>query len=247
MSLPGEHIVKSYDEELNRLTGEIQRMGNLALVELEAAITAVIERDSDAAERIIASDKAIDELENEISQDVIRLLALRQPIARDLREVLAALRISSDIERIGDYAANVAKRALALNRVDQVRPVISMPRLGKIASEIISEVLLAYRDRDADRALLAWARDEELDALYTGIFRELLTYMMEDPRNITACTHLLFMAKNIERIGDHATNIAENIYFIVHGTQIAQERRKGDKTTSMVAKAAVTASQERRD
>ncbi len=247
MSLPGEHIVKSYDEELNRLTGEIQRMGNLALVELEAAITAVIERDSDAAERIIASDKAIDELENEISQDVIRLLALRQPIARDLREVLAALRISSDIERIGDYAANVAKRALALNRVDQVRPVISMPRLGKIASEIISEVLLAYRDRDADRALLAWARDEELDALYTGIFRELLTYMMEDPRNITACTHLLFMAKNIERIGDHATNIAENIYFIVHGTQIAQERRKGDKTTSMVAKAAVSASQERRD
>ncbi|HQY55695.1 MAG TPA: phosphate signaling complex protein PhoU, partial [Dokdonella sp.] len=235
MSLPGEHIVKSYDEELNRLTGEIQRMGNLALVELEAAITAVIERDSDAAERIIASDKAIDELENEISQDVIRLLALRQPIARDLREVLAALRISSDIERIGDYAANVAKRALALNRVDQVRPVISMPRLGKIAGEIISEVLLAYRDRDADRALLAWARDEELDALYTGIFRELLTYMMEDPRNITACTHLLFMAKNIERIGDHATNIAENIYFIVHGTQIAQERRKGDKTTSMVA------------
>ena len=247
MSLPGEHIVKSYDEELNRLTGEIQRMGNLALVELEAAITAVIERDSDAAERIIASDKAIDELENEISQDVIRLLALRQPIARDLREVLAALRISSDIERIGDYAANVAKRALALNRVDQVRPVISMPRLGKIAGEIISEVLLAYRDRDADRALLAWARDEELDALYTGIFRELLTYMMEDPRNITACTHLLFMAKNIERIGDHATNIAENIYFIVHGTQIAQERRKGDKTTSMVAKAAVTASQDRRD
>ncbi len=247
MSLPGEHIVKSYDEELNRLTGEIQRMGNLALVELEAAITAVIERDSDAAERIIASDKAIDELENEISQDVIRLLALRQPIARDLREVLAALRISSDIERIGDYAANVAKRALALNRVEQVRPVISMPRLGKIAGEIISEVLLAYRDRDANRALLAWARDEELDALYTGIFRELLTYMMEDPRNITACTHLLFMAKNIERIGDHATNIAENIYFIVHGTQIAQERRKGDKTTSMVAKAAVTASQARHD
>ena len=247
MSLPGEHIVKSYDEELNRLTGEIQRMGNLALVELEAAITAVIERDSDAAERIIASDKAIDELENEISQDVIRLLALRQPIARDLREVLAALRISSDIERIGDYAANVAKRALALNRVEQVRPVISMPRLGKIAGEIISEGLLAYRDRDANRALLAWARDEELDALYTGIFRELLTYMMEDPRNITACTHLLFMAKNIERIGDHATNIAENIYFIVHGTQIAQERRKGDKTTSMVAKAAVTASQARHD
>ncbi|MEP6880523.1 MAG: phosphate signaling complex protein PhoU, partial [Dokdonella sp.] len=185
MSHGSEHIVKSYDEELNRLTGEIQRMGDLALNELEAAIAAVVERDSDAAERIVASDRAVDEIENDVSQDVIRLLALRQPIARDLREVLAALRISSDIERIGDYAANVAKRAIALNRVDLVRPVFSLPRLGKLAAEIISEVLIAYRDRDADRALLAWARDEELDNLYTGMFRELLTYMMEDPRNIT--------------------------------------------------------------
>jgi phosphate transport system protein len=235
-SLSSEHIVKSYDEELARLTGEIQRMGDLALNELEAAITAVVERDSDSAERIVASDRQVDELESDISQDVIRLLALRQPMARDLREVLAALRISSDIERIGDYAANVAKRAIALNRVDLVRPVFSLPRLGKLAAEIISEVLLSYRDRDADRALLAWARDEELDGLYTGMFRELLTYMMEDPRNITACTHLLFMAKNIERIGDHATNIAENVYFIVHGTQIAQTRRKGDNTASVVAK-----------
>ena len=230
-----EHIVKSYDEELSRLTSEIQRMGDLALKELEAAIDAVVERDSDMATRIVESDKEIDALEEIISQDVIRLLALRQPMAKDLREVLAALRISSDIERIGDYSANVAKRALALNRVELVRPVFSLPRLGKLAAEIISEVLIAYRDRDADRALLAWARDEELDGLYTGMFRELLTYMMEDPRNITACTHLLFMAKNIERIGDHATNIAENIYFIVHGTQIPQHRRKGDKTASVIA------------
>ena len=216
-SLSSEHIVKSYDEELARLTGEIQRMGDLALNELEAAITAVVERDSDSAERIVASDRQVDELESDISQDVIRLLALRQPMARDLREVLAALRISSDIERIGDYAANVAKRAIALNRVDLVRPVFSLPRLGKLAAEIISEVLLSYRDRDADRALLAWARDEELDGLYTGMFRELLTYMMEDPRNITFCTHLLFCAKNIERIGDHATNIAETVIYMVTG------------------------------
>ncbi len=231
----GEHIVKSFDEELRRLTGEIERMGDLARTELESAIQSVIERDSELAARIIDSDALVDRLEHDIGHDVIRLLALRQPMARDLREVLAALRISSDIERIGDYAANVAKRAIALNQVERVQPVASLPRLGQIAGELVADVLLAYRERDADRALLVWARDEELDALYTGMFRELLTYMMEDPRNITACTHLLFMAKNIERIGDHATNIAENIYFIVHGTDMPQSRRKGDVTASMVA------------
>ena len=231
----GDHIVKSYDEELQRLTGEIQRMGDLALKELEAAISAVIERDSDSAQRVVDSDAQVDALEHEVSHDVIRLLALRQPMARDLREVMAALRIASDIERIGDYAANVAKRAIALNRVDLVRPVFALPRLAELAGALVSEVLIAYRDRDADRALLAWARDEELDGMYTGLFRELLTYMMEDPRNITACTHLLFMAKNIERIGDHATNIAENIYFLVHGTEIAQARRKGDQSHDVVA------------
>jgi len=228
-----DHVVKSYDDELRRLTDEIQRMGDLALTELEAAIAAVIERDSDAAERIVQSDAAVDALELEVSQDVIRLLALRQPMARDLREVMAALRIASDIERIGDYAANVAKRAIALNQSAPVRPVYGLPRLGELAADLLREVLAAYHERDADRALLAWARDEELDRLYTSMFRELLTYMMEDPRNITPCTHLLFMAKNIERIGDHATNIAENIYFLVHGTQIAQARRKDDRSASV--------------
>ena len=235
MHQTSEHIVKSYDEELDRLTGEILRMGDLALNELEAAINAAMERDSETAQSIVDSDQAVDKLELEVSHDVIRLLALRQPMAGDLREVLAALRIASDIERIGDYAANVAKRAIALNRVERVRPVFSLPRLGKLAGDILGEVLLAYRDRDADRALLAWARDEELDGLYTGMFRELLTYMMEDPRTITACTHLLFMAKNIERIGDHATNIAENVYFIVHGHRMPQARRKADRTDSLLA------------
>ena len=235
MHQTSEHIVKSYDEELDRLTGEILRMGDLALNELEAAINAAMERDSETAQSIVDSDQEGDKLELEVSHDVIRLLALRQPMAGDLREVLAALRIASDIERIGDYAANVAKRAIALNRVERVRPVFSLPRLGKLAGDILGEVLLAYRDRDADRALLAWARDEELDGLYTGMFRELLTYMMEDPRTITACTHLLFMAKNIERIGDHATNIAENVYFIVHGHRMPQARRKADRTDSLLA------------
>ncbi|MCR6700162.1 MAG: phosphate signaling complex protein PhoU [Dokdonella sp.] len=229
-----EHIVKSYDAELQRLTQEIQRMGDLALAELEASIDAVVKRDSEAAEIVVGSDGAIDALELEVSHDVVQLLVARAPMARDLREVMAALRIASDIERIGDYAANVAKRAISLNQLAPVKPVHALPRLAELAGELLRDVLDAYRDRDADAALLAWARDEELDELYTSLFRELLTYMMEDPRNITASTHLLFMAKNIERIGDHATNIAENVYYLVHGSRIGQIRRKGDATASTV-------------
>jgi phosphate transport system protein len=229
----GDHIVKSYDAELKRLTGEIQRMGGLALAQLGAAIDAVMQRDGDAAMKIVHGDVAIDALEDEVSHDVMRLLALRQPMARDLREVLAALRIAAAIERIGDYAANVAKRSLVLNQSAPVQLAHALPRLARLAETLVREVLAAYRDNDADRALRAWARDEELDTQYTGLFRELLTYMMEDPRNITPCTHLLFMAKNLERIGDHATNIAENVHFLVHGTPIAQLRRKGDTTTAV--------------
>ncbi|HUD42770.1 MAG TPA: phosphate signaling complex protein PhoU [Dokdonella sp.] len=229
-----EHIVKSYDAELQRLTQEIQRMGDLALAELEASIDAVVKRDSEAAEIVVGSDGAIDALELEVSHDVVQLLVARAPMARDLREVMAALRIAADIERIGDYAANVAKRAISLNQLAPVKPVHALPRLAELAGELLRDVLDAYRDRDADAALLAWARDEELDELYTSLFRELLTYMMEDPRNITASTHLLFMAKNIERIGDHATNIAENVYYLVHGSRIGQIRRKGDATASTV-------------
>jgi len=236
----GEHIVKSYDEELKRLTGEIQRMGDLALAQLDASIDAVMERDSSEAMKIVQSDGTIDVLEQEVSHDVVRLLALRQPMARDLREILAALRIAADIERIGDYAANIAKRSIVLNQSAPVQLAYALPRLARIAETLVREVLAAYHDYDADRALAAWARDEELDEQYTGLFRELLTYMMEDPRNITPCTHLLFMAKNLERIGDHATNIAENVYFLVHGQQIAQIRRKGDATsTASVAPPAV--------
>ncbi|MBA8884340.1 phosphate transport system protein [Dokdonella fugitiva] len=226
-----DHIVKSYDEELERLTGELQRMGKLALAQLAAAVDAVIERDSHAASKIVHNDRTIDALEHEVSHDVVRLLALRQPMARDLREILAALRIATDIERIGDYAANVAKRSIVLNQSKPVQLVAALPRLARLAQSLAEDVLDAYRNCDADKALDAWARDEELDEQYTGLFRELLTYMMEDPRNITPCTHLLFMAKNLERIGDHATNIAENVYFLVHGTQIAQARRKGDTTS----------------
>ena len=235
-----DHIVKSYDDELKRLTGELQRMGQLALAQLDASIDAVMARDSHAAMKIVHNDATIDALEHEVSHDVVRLLALRQPMARDLREILAALRIAADIERIGDYAANIAKRSIVLNQSAPVQLAYALPRLARIAETLVREVLAAYHDYDADRALAAWARDEELDEQYTGLFRELLTYMMEDPRNITPCTHLLFMTKNLERIGDHATNIAENVYFLVHGQQIAQIRRKGDATsTASVAPPAV--------
>ena len=228
---PHDHIVKSYDGELQRLDGEIQRMGGIAIAQLDAAIDVLQRRDSQAAMRVVANDEAIDQLEHEVSHDVLRLLALRQPMARDLREVYAALRISSDIERIGDYAANVAKRSIVLNQTAPVSAARGLPALARLANTLVRESLSAYRARDAERAMAVRSRDAELDAEYTGLFRELLTYMAEDPRQITACTHLLFMAKNIERIGDHATNIAENTWFLVHGEQPTGEREKRDLTS----------------
>ena len=213
-----DHIVKSYDDEQQRLGHEIQRMGAMAVAQLEAALDVVERRDDNAAGRIIANDEAIDALEHEISQDVMKL-ALRGPMATDLRIILAALRISSDIERVGDYAANLAKRSMALNAAPPMPHVRGLHALGQLAAQQMRDVLEAYRDLDADAAQRVRVRDAELDLQYTALFRELLTYMMEDPRNITPCTHLLFMAKNLERIGDHATNIAENLWFRVHGDQ----------------------------
>src|SRR5512139_2568260 len=227
-----EHIIKSYDSELARLTGEIVRMGELSVTQLESAIDVVDRRDERAAQRVVANDEAIDQLEQEISHDVVRLLALRAPMAGDLRNVFAALRIAADIERIGDYAANVAKRSIPLSMVAPVTPTKGLGYLAKLAAAEVREVLVAYRDQDAERAYQVWKSDAELDEAYTGYFRQLLTYMMEDPRNITPCTHLLFMAKNIERIGDHATNIAENVWFQVHGEPLDKQRTKRDFTSS---------------
>jgi phosphate transport system protein len=227
-----DHIIKSYDEELARLTGEIVRMGELSVSQLEAAIDVVERRDERAAQRVVGNDDAIDQLEQEISHDVVRLLALRAPMAGDLRNVFAALRIAADIERIGDYAANVAKRSIPLSMVAPVGPVGGLEHLAELAAAEVREVLHAYRDRDVERAYKVWKDDVVLDEAYTGYFRQLLTYMMEDPRNITPCTHLLFMAKNIERIGDHATNIAENVWFQVTGEPLNKQRSKGDFTSS---------------
>lgn len=229
---PHDHIVKSYDDERQRLLGEILRMGEMAAAQLESALDVVARRDDNAAHRIVDNDDAIDALEKEISQDVMKL-ALRGPLARDLREILAALRVSSDIERIGDYAANVAKRSLALNQSPPLPLTRGLDSLGRLAVQQTRAVLEAYRQHDADAAQRVRDADAELDTLYTGLFRELLTYMMEDARAITPCTHLLFMAKNLERIGDHATNIAENIWFLVHGEDELPPREKRDETNTV--------------
>jgi len=226
-----EHIVKSYDEELRRLDNAITQMGGLAETQIATAIDAVMKRDSRLATDVVESDLRVDQLEGEIEQLALRLLALRQPMAVDLRQILSALKTASDLERIGDYAANVAKRSIVLNQTPPVRPAFSVPRMGRLAQAMIKDILDAYVERDADKALLVWARDEELDEMYNSLFRELLTYMIEDPRNITPCTHLLFIAKNIERIGDHATNIAETLYFMVHGHPLQQARPKRDQTS----------------
>ena len=230
-----EHIIKSYDEELRRLDNTITQMGGLAETQLASAIEAVVKRDSRLAADVVEADARVDQLEHDIEGMAVRLLALRQPMAVDLRQILSALKTASDLERIADYATNVAKRSIVLNQSPPVKPAFSIPRMGRLAQAMIKDVLDAYVERDADKALIVWARDEELDEMYTSLFRELLTYMIEDPRNITACTHLLFMAKNIERIGDHATNIAETLYFMVHGTPLTMSRPKRDRTTSAAA------------
>lgn len=229
---PHDHIVRSYDEERTRLRDEILRMGTMAAAQLEAALDVVERRDDGAARRVIDNDVAIDALEKEISEDVMKL-ALRGPLARDLREILAALRVSSDIERIGDYAANVAKRSIALNQSPPLPITRGLKGLVRIATRQLREVLVAYREGDAEAAQQIREGDAELDQMYTGLFRELLTYMMEDARAITPCTHLLFMAKNIERIGDHVTNIAENIWFLEHGEEELPPREKRDETNTV--------------
>ena len=227
-----DHIVKSYDEEQKRLLNETLRMGEMAAAQLEAALDDVQRRDDKAAERIVANDDALDALEQEISHDVMKL-ALRGPMARDLREILAAIRVASDIERIGDYAANVAKRSTALNLAPPLPQVSGLHAIGTLAVQQLRDVLTAYRDSDVEAAQRIRDRDAEIDTAYTALFRELLTYMMEDARAITPCTHLLFMAKNIERVGDHATNIAENVWFLVKGEEQLPPRDKRDESNTV--------------
>jgi phosphate transport system protein len=225
--MSSEHIVRSFAQELQRLANLVTQMGGVAEAQVTAAVKAVGRRDVALAEQVVQGDAQLDHYEREIDAEVVRLLALRQPMARDLREIISALKLASDLERIGDYAANVAKRCLALAQAPMVRPAVGFLRMGRLVEEILKDVLDAFTERDVDKAVAVWRRDEELDDLYNSLFREVLTYMMEDPRTITPCTHLLFMAKNLERIGDHATNIAETIHFLVKGHPLVAERPKG--------------------
>jgi phosphate transport system protein len=235
--MSSEHIVKSFDEELKQLSQMVAQMGGLAEAQLQAAIEALVARDAEGAARVVQGDERIDQLERQISNQTVRMLALRQPMAQDLRQIIAALKISSDIERIGDYSANVAKRAIALTQSPPMRPVGGIARMGRLVQQIIKDTLDAFSDNDAAKAIAAWKRDQEVDDMYNSLFRELLTYMMEDPRNIGPSTHLMFIAKNIERIGDHATNVAEIIHYLVRGEDIVEARPKSDKTSFTVVNA----------
>ena len=227
----GEHIVRSYDDQLNRLNRLIGEMGGRAEAQLAAAVHALSRRDSTLAAQVVEQDGRIDELEAEIDELAVKLLALRQPMASDLRHVVGAIRIASDLERIADYATNVAKRTLALSQLPAAGPARGIPRMSKPVEAMIKDVLDAFMKRDVAKAVDVWKRDGEVDDIYTSLFRELLTYMMEDPRNIGACTHLLFIAKNIERIGDHVTNIAETIHSLVKGERLADARPKSDTSS----------------
>jgi phosphate transport system protein len=226
-----DHIVKAYDDDLASLKSMLSQMGGLAEEQLAKSIEALVKRDSKLADTVIAGDEKLDAMEIAVEEKAILTIAKRQPMAKDLRNIMVAIRIASDIERIGDLAKNIAKRAHAIYDTIPPRLTKGLQRMGELSQTQLQQVLNAFASSDAEKAMDVWRHDEDIDALYNSIFRELLTYMMEDPRMIGSCTHLLFATKNIERIGDHATNIAENIYYLVHGEILMETRPKKDKTS----------------
>ncbi|ESZ11872.1 MULTISPECIES: phosphate signaling complex protein PhoU [Mesorhizobium] len=236
------HIVSAYDEELKYLSKRIAAMGGHAERMVEQAIAALVNADPGLAQKVIRDDAVLDQGQREIDDKAIIIIAKRQPMATDLREIVGAIRISADLERVGDLGKNVAKRVVAVIEGRQPTSLFrGIEALADLALTQLKEVLDVYASRSVEKIGFVRDRDDQIDAVYTSLFRELLTYMMEDPRNITPCTHLLFCAKNIERIGDHATNIAETIYYIVTGDQMPAERPKGDKTDKIVLPATLPA------
>ena len=229
----GEHIVKSYENELALLDRKIGQMGGLAEMILGDAFEALEQRNPSRAQAAVASDSSIDQLQLELEEQVVVTIAKRQPMANDLRQIMAVLKVAADLERIGDYAKNIGKRAVAVAGESQPKTLLTgLRHMVELASKQLRDVLDAFAARDADKAMKVWRDDEKIDALYNSVFRELLTYMMEDPRNIGLCTHLLFIAKNVERIGDHTTNIAETVNYLARGELPAGDRPKNDKTST---------------
>ncbi len=223
-----EHTLKRFDEELERLSATISEMGGLTESQFADSLRALRQRDTEIAEKVIAEDPRVDALDEAVQEQTIRLLALRQPMAVDLRVILSSIKIAAALERIADYAKNTAKRSIVLNQmVPPASAVAGIDRLGRLVRTALKDVLDAFAQGDVAKAHDVWERDEEIDQVYSGLFRELLTYMLEDPRMITGCTHLMFMAKNIERAGDHVTNIAELVSFRETGHGFEEDRPKG--------------------
>ncbi|MBV8093889.1 MAG: phosphate signaling complex protein PhoU [Acetobacteraceae bacterium] len=236
MSGTPEHVVRSYGQELRRLRDMIIEMGGIVENQIAMAAEAIMSRDSETAVRAVEGDPGVDALEREIEQFAIRLLALRQPVGEDLRLIVAAFKISSDLERIGDYAVNAAKRSIVLDQFTLPFSLAGLAQMARLVQQNVKRVIDAIGENDAEAAMEAWRSDQAIDDIYTTIFRELITYMMEDARNITSCTHLLFIAKNLERIGDHATNIAERLYYAVKGEPLLEARPKSDTSPYAVVR-----------
>ncbi len=227
MATTSGHTIKAFDEDLDRLRALISQMGGLAEHAIRESMRCLVQRDIEGAQKIVENDKKLDALELETERRAIQVLALRAPMAGDLRDVVAAIKISSVVERIGDYAKNIAKRVPLLENAGAIEPLSLMPEMARIATEMVHDVLNAFVERDADAAVRVCERDRAVDDFYNSIFRTLLTYMMENPGNISQSTHLLFIAKNVERVGDHATNIAEMVYYAATGQHLA-DRPRGD-------------------
>jgi phosphate transport system protein len=228
-----EHTTRAFDADLQDLARMVAEMGGIAEKQIGESLDALVRRDIALAERVIAADPKIDNLQREIEDKSVLTIARRQPMAVDLRDIVAALRISNDLERIGDLAKNIAKRVAAIDGEFYPQTVVrGVEHMADLVLTQIKEVLDSYARRDPAQAIEVWRGDEEIDAVNNSLFRELLTYMMEDPRNITFCIHLLFCAKNIERMGDHATNIAETVHYMVAGHTLPDDRPKGDTTSS---------------
>ena len=234
MAEDARHIVTSFEADLKRLRDMIAAMGGLVEQALGDAMTALLEHDPDLATKVVENDPKIDAQERQVEQYAVQLLALRQPVADDLRNVVSALKVITDLERVGDYASNIAKRSLVINRVAQNFALSGLGQMAALVQQNLKTTIDAVGEADAQKSIAVWRADQMVDDLYNTIFRELITYMMEDARSISACTHLLFIAKNLERIGDHATNIAELNYYAVTGQNLPDFRPKGDLTSAYV-------------